>query len=59
MVQHDKTMTQHNEIAKIMGQMANGLDVVSAAPSGSSAKVVIKARLSYFFIGKETKTKRM
>jgi len=34
MVQHVKPMTQHNEIAKIMGQIANGLGVVGAAPSG-------------------------
>jgi hypothetical protein len=59
MVQHGKAMTQHNEITKIMGQTANGLDVVGAAPSGGSAKGAIKARLPYFFIGKEMKMKRV
>ncbi len=51
-------MTQNNEIAKIMGQIANGLGVVVVVPSGGSAKGVIKARLPYFFIGKEMKMER-
>jgi hypothetical protein len=42
-----------------MGQIVNGLDVVGVGPSGSFTKVVIKARLSYFFIGKEMKMKKM
>jgi len=42
-----------------MGQITNGLGVVGVVPSGGSAKVAIKARLSYFFIGKEMKTKSM
>jgi hypothetical protein len=58
MVQHGKAMTQNNEIAKIMGQIANGLGVVVVVPSGGSAKGVIKARLPYFFIGKEMKMER-
>jgi hypothetical protein len=49
MVQHGKAMTQHNEIAKIMGQIANGLDGVGIAPSGSSTKVVIKGKVVIFF----------
>jgi hypothetical protein len=34
MVQHGKAMMQHNEIAKIMGQIANGLDVVGIVQVG-------------------------
>jgi len=39
MVQHGKAMTQHNEIAKIMGQIANGLGVVGVASSGVLSRV--------------------
>jgi hypothetical protein len=41
MVQHGKTMMQHNEIVKIMGQITNGLGVVGVVPNGSFAKVVV------------------
>jgi hypothetical protein len=59
MVQCGKAMMQHNEIAKIMGQIANGLGVISVAPSGSFIKVAIKARLLHFLIRKEMKMKRV
>jgi hypothetical protein len=47
-------MSQNNEIAKFMGQIAEGLGVIGA-PSGGFAKVAIKARLWNSFTGKETK----
>jgi hypothetical protein len=49
-------MSQNNETAKFMGQIAEGLRVIGV-PNGGSAKVAIKARLPNSFMGKETKTK--
>jgi hypothetical protein len=42
-----------------MGQIAEGLGIISGAPSGGFTKVAIKARLLDSFAGKETKTKNV
>ncbi len=42
-----------------MGRIAEGLGVISSAPSGGSTKVSIKAKLSDSFTRKETKMKKV
>ncbi len=59
MVQEGETTTENHKMAKLMGQIAEGLGVIDGVLNGGSTKVTIKARLLDSFAWKETKTKRV
>ncbi len=59
MVQEGETTIENHKMAKLMGQIAEGLGVIDGALNGGSTKVTIKARLLDSFTRKENKTKQV
>ncbi len=53
MVQEKETMAKNHKMAKLMGQIAEGLGVIDGALNGSFTKVTIKARLLDSFEGRK------